>query len=72
MRVFLGILLGIFITIAATYVYDSTAAGPVTTTTQVPTGEVRKPMVNWDVVSNDWHTFKAGVRHAWDRLAARG
>ncbi len=71
MRVFLGIVLGILITFAAAYVYDSTVAGPVTTTIQTPTGEVRKPVVNWDVVSSDWHAFKTEVRRTWDKLAAR-
>ncbi|TMJ28994.1 MAG: hypothetical protein E6G88_11185 [Alphaproteobacteria bacterium] len=71
MRVFLGVLLGIFITIAGAYVYDSVTAGPVTATTQVPTGDVKKPMVNWDVVNNDWRIFTDRVRHTWNRLVER-
>ena len=71
MRVFLGILLGIFIAFAAAYIYDSTVAGPVMTTTQTATGEVRKPVVNWDVVTSDWRAFKTEVRRTWDKLASR-
>jgi hypothetical protein len=71
MRVFLGILLGIFITIAAAYVYDATTARPVVATTQTPTGEVKKPMVNWDVVDRNWRAFTDRVRHTWTRLAER-
>ena len=71
MRVFLGILLGIFITIAGAYIYDSMTAGPVTATSQVPTGDMKKPMVNWDVVNNDWRIFTDRVRHGWNRLTQR-
>ena len=71
MRVFLGILLGVFITIAGAYIYDSMTVGPVTTTVQVPTGDVKKPMVNWDVVNNDWRIFTDRVRHTRNRLVER-
>jgi hypothetical protein len=71
MRVFLGILLGVFITIAGAYIYDSMTAGPATSTTQAPAGEVKKPMVNWDVVNHDWRVFTDRVRHTWNRLVER-
>src|SRR5439155_16758441 len=71
MRVFLGVLLGIFITIAGAYVYDSVTAGPVPATTQVPTGDVNQPIVNWDVVNNGWRIFTDPVRHTWNRLVER-
>ena len=66
MRVFLGIILGVFLTIASAYVIDSMAAGPATATAQ--TAAPRKPMVNWDVVGENWHGFTESVRVGWNRL----
>jgi hypothetical protein len=70
MRLFLGILLGIFITIAGAYVYDSMTVGTAVTS---PGGnaEVVRPMVNWDVVDGNWRQFKERVRHTWNRLVER-
>ena len=70
MRLFLGILLGIFITIAGAYVYDSMTVG--TAATRPGSGtEVVRPMVNWDVVDGNWRLFKDRVRHTWNRLTER-
>jgi hypothetical protein len=44
---------------------STTGAGASTQTT------VERPMVNWDVVSNNWHHFTVGVRNTWHKLAAR-
>ena len=71
MRVFLGVVLGVFLTIAGAYIYDSMTVGPVAATTQTPAGDVRRPMVNWDVVDSNWRVFTDRVRHAWNRLAQR-
>lgn len=71
MRVFLGIILGVFITIAGAYVYDSMTLGTVTATTQSQAGDVTKPMVNWDVVDRNWRVFTDRVRHTWNRLTER-
>jgi hypothetical protein len=71
MRVFLGIILGIFITVAGAYIYDSMTVGTAVATAQAPAGDVTKPMVNWDVVDRNWRVFTDRVRHAWSRLAER-
>jgi hypothetical protein len=71
MRVFLGVLLGIFITIAGAYIHDSMTVGTAVATAQAPAGDVTKPMVNWDVVDHNWHVFTDRVRHAWNRLVER-
>ncbi len=71
MRVFLGIILGIFITIAGAYIYDSMTAGTAVATAQAPAGDVTKPMVNWDVVDRNWRVFTDRVRHTWNRLVER-
>lgn len=76
MQMLLGIILGIFLTIAGAYVIDSLNAGPAPTTTTAgttatipaPASEDRRPMVNWDVVSRNWHDFTAHVRAGWHRL----
>ena len=71
MRVFLGIILGVFITIAGAYIYDSMTVGTAVATAQAPGGDATKPMVNWDVVDRNWRVFTDRVRHAWNRLAER-
>jgi len=71
MRLFLGILLGIFITIAGAYVYDSMTTGSAATAAQASPGDVNRPMVNWDVVDHNWRAFQNRVRHTWTRLVER-
>lgn len=68
MRVFLGMILGAILTIAAAYSIDavntsSTAAGPAAAT--------NRTMVNWDVVETNWRQFKQSARTGWDKLSAR-
>ena len=58
MPVFVGFILGVVVTILGAYMYDAA------------TGNVNKglsasnqaPMVNWDVVRNDWEIFESDVR----------
>jgi hypothetical protein len=84
MRVFIGMILGVLLTIAVAYINDHVTAGsfgsttevvttdssghPVTTTTDTTT---RKPWVNWDIVDSDWRGFTVRARHAWNRLSAQ-
>ena len=49
MRLFLGIIIGVFLTIGFAYVYDASTTLPSEPTAQM-SGEQR-PMMNWDVVS---------------------
>jgi hypothetical protein len=67
MRVFLGIILGVFLTIASAYVIDSLSNGPASAT--AVTSVQPKPMVNWDVVDKNWHVFAERVRAGWNRLS---
>ena len=59
MRVFFGFILGVIVTIAGAYVYDSQ-------TGRLDNGlaatESQAPMVNWNVVSDDWTNFQTTVR----------
>jgi hypothetical protein len=84
MRVFLGIILGVLLTIAVAYINDHVTSGssaaateivttdanghPVTTTTDTTT---RRPWVNWDVLDSDWRGFTVRARHAWNHLSAK-
>ena len=69
MRLFIGIVLGICLTIAAAYIYDSITAGPAMWTMQAPAGDVRKPMVNWDVVAKNLDSVTTLARAGWKRIA---
>ena len=66
----LGIILGVILTIAGAYAYDSS-------TGRVPNGlpptaaNGQPPLVNWDVVSEDWQVFKTNVRESTDNLEKR-
>ena len=66
MRVLLGIILGVFLTIAGAYVIDSVTTGPATAGADATVA--RRPMVNWDVVDHNWHAFTDSVRNGWNRL----
>jgi hypothetical protein len=64
---FLGIILGVILTIAGTYAYDSsTGRAPNGLPPTAANGQ--PPLVNWDVVSEDWTAFKANVRELTDNL----
>ena len=76
MRVFLGMVLGVLVTISGAYVADSIATGPQVASTppaeqrtEVP-GE-RRTMVNWDVVGRRWESLKQRVENEWIRMSER-
>jgi hypothetical protein len=63
MRLFLGIIIGIVITVGGAYIVDSfpPAAAPGDTATETH-------MVNWDVVQRRLSDFGATVHEGWNRL----
>jgi hypothetical protein len=63
MRIFLGMVLGVLITVGAAFVYDS-STGRTANGLTVASAEERAPlrMVNWDVVSHDWDGMKQELR----------
>ena len=69
MRLLLGIVLGVFLTIGSAYVYDAATAPAAVSTTQASVEG--RPMVNWDVVRSNWHGWSSDVRNTWHRLASR-
>ena len=75
MRVFLGIIIGIVLTVACAYISDSLStgsliSGPTTSGATSASAEQHKPVVNWDVVGDNWHALATRVRHAWTQLAS--
>ncbi len=60
MRVFLGIILGGLLTIAAAYIHDSMMVDR--------QGASAQAMVNWDVVSREWQGLQTDVRALGDRI----
>jgi hypothetical protein len=69
MRFFLGIIVGVILTIGVAYLSDASISGPSNAATQ--TSVEQRPMVNWDVVGRNWQSLTLGVRNTWNKLAAR-
>jgi hypothetical protein len=61
MPVLLGTILGILLTIAGAYAYD-TMSGRAVNGLPPSAASGQPPMVNWDVVSEDWHDLQANMR----------
>jgi hypothetical protein len=59
MRLILGMVLGCALTIGAAYVVDHRSSGPA----------MVRPMVNWEVVAQNWDRLAARARTEWERLA---
>jgi hypothetical protein len=67
MREFLGIILGVLLTVAVVYVHDSMATSTVASGT---TASASRQIVNWDVASAEWGEMKNNVRTTWLKLKA--
>jgi hypothetical protein len=67
MPVLLGFILGVAVTILGVYEYDSTT-GRAGNGLPANASGGKAPMVNWDVVSDDWRNFQAGVRSTTDSI----
>lgn len=65
MPVLFGFILGVVVTIAGAYAYDSSTgrAG-----NGLSAAATQAPMVNWDIVSNDWQDFKANMRNTTEDI----
>jgi hypothetical protein len=57
----LGFILGVMLTIAAAYGYDS-STGRAANGLSASAAGGQAPMVNWNVVSDDWQNFQTTVR----------
>ena len=65
MPVLLGFILGVAATILGVYEYDSSTGRAGNGLTARAAGG-KAPMVNWDVVSDDWHNVQSSVRSTTD------
>jgi hypothetical protein len=65
MRVFIGMILGAFLTIAGAFTYD-TLSGRMDNIP--PSAGEQRPMVNWDVVKNNWNSLEANLREMGSRV----
>ena len=65
MRMLLGMILGAGLTIGSAFVYDSWTTRSAATATV----EQSRPMVNWDVVNENWHMVRQRARDAWTALS---
>jgi len=66
MRLLLGIIVGVLLTIGGAYVYDSRSTADASST-----ATAARPMVNWDVVQTNWQRATSRARKEWDKLAAK-
>ena len=66
MRVFLGMIFGAMLTVLGAYAYDSISTGP---SLAGPPAVEQKTMVNWDVVGQNWLSFKSRVQNEWIKLS---
>jgi hypothetical protein len=67
MRLFFGMILGALLTVGAAFLYDTWATGPSTTGTADTI--TRRPMVNWEVVGENWRVVRERARDTWTTLA---
>jgi hypothetical protein len=68
MQVILGMILGAVLLGAGVYVYDSQATSTVANGQNAVTN---RTLVNWDVVSADWHVLKTRAHEDWIKLSSR-
>ena len=69
MRLLLGIIFGVFLTVGFAYLYDASTTRPSEPTAKVAVEQ--RPMVNWDVVNGNWQGWSLSVRNTWHKIAAR-
>jgi hypothetical protein len=62
-----GFILGIALTIAGAYAYDS-STGRAANGLSATSAAGQAPMVNWNIVSDDWQNFQTGVRNKTEDL----
>jgi hypothetical protein len=62
-----GFILGVILTIAIAYAYDS-STGRTANGLSSTAASGQAPLVNWDVVSFHWNNFQTKVRDSADNL----
>jgi hypothetical protein len=67
MPAFLGFILGVVLTVGCAYAYDSSTGRAANGLSAASAGG-QAPMVNWNIVSDDWQSFQTNVRIKADNL----
>lgn len=70
MRILFGFILGVVLTIAGAYAYNSQTGRAANGLSATAAGG-QAPMVNWDVVSDGWQNLQANVRSKAENLEHR-
>jgi hypothetical protein len=72
----LGVIFGVFITVVGAFAYDSSTGRAANGLAPGSAGG-HPPLVNWDVVRDDWHGLETGLRNAgadiqrgWKRISS--
>lgn len=68
MQVFLGMILGAALLFAGVYISDSQSTSTVANGQNAASN---RTLVNWDVVSADWHVLKSRAHEDWIKLSSR-
>jgi hypothetical protein len=69
MRVLLGTILGVALTVGVAFISDTWTTGPAATTGSGSTAAEHRQMVNWGVVNDNVRVAQERVREAWIRLS---
>ena len=69
MRVLLGIVLGVVLTVGVAFAHDSWFVNPATT--GAPPEPDQRVMVNWDVVGENLRRVSQKAREAWTTLSQK-
>jgi hypothetical protein len=67
MPAFFGFILGVILTVGCAYAYDSSTGRTANGLSAASAGGLA-PMVNWNIVSDDWQSFQTNVRVKADNL----
>ncbi|MGC1777196.1 MAG: hypothetical protein WBB34_04565 [Xanthobacteraceae bacterium] len=67
MPILLGFILGIIVTIGGAYEYDATTGRAANGLSASTTG-AQAPLVNWSVVTTDWHNLRTQVHAQADNF----
>jgi hypothetical protein len=68
MRMFVGMIVGCLLTIAAVYIHDANV--PQTAGSKAGSAVASQRIVNWDVASSEWNKLKDQIRLTWTKLTA--
>ena len=68
MQVILGMILGAVLLVVGVYISDSQSTSTVANGQNAANS---RTIVNWDVVSADWHLLKTRAHDDWIRLSSR-